>query len=192
MDAVLAAVAALVVLVGYLAWLAVRIDRLAGRVEAAWSALDTQLVRRAAAAVALAARLGDEDLRRAAEDALAAPQAHRDAVENALSRALRRAHPAGVEVLDEPAVAATRTHGPTTVARVRLARQFYNDAVRDLRALRNRRILRLLHLGATRPLPGFFEIDDSAMPRVALPPAPAAAVDSEPADPAVHSPSKET
>jgi hypothetical protein len=43
-------VAAVVLLATYLTWTASRLDRLAARVEAAWSALDAQLVRRAAAA----------------------------------------------------------------------------------------------------------------------------------------------
>ena len=47
-----------------------------------------------------------------------------------------------------------------TATRVGLARRFYNDAVRDTRALRHRRLPRLLRLHARRPLPRFFDIDD--------------------------------
>jgi hypothetical protein len=46
-----------------------------------------------------------------------------------------------------------------TAVRIGLARRFYNDAVRDTRALRRRRVSRLLRLHATRPLPRFFDID---------------------------------
>jgi hypothetical protein len=41
-----------------------------------------------------------------------------------------------------------------------LARRFYNDAVRDTRELRGRRLPRLLRLHARRPLPRYFDIDD--------------------------------
>ncbi len=47
-----------------------------------------------------------------------------------------------------------------TATRVGLARRFYNDAVRDTRELRRRRLPRLLRLHASRPLPRFFDIDD--------------------------------
>jgi hypothetical protein len=43
---------------------------------------------------------------------------------------------------------------------VLLARRFYNDAVRDTRELRGRRLPRLLRLHARRPLPRYFDIDD--------------------------------
>ena len=43
--------------------------------------------------------------------------------------------------------------------KVMLARQFHNDAVRDLLALRRRRLVRLLHLyGRARP-PSYIEFD---------------------------------
>jgi hypothetical protein len=48
-----------------------------------------------------------------------------------------------------------------TGTRLALARRFYNDAVRDHRALRRRRLARLLRLHARRPLPRFFDIDDA-------------------------------
>src|SRR5262249_52891008 len=77
--------------------------------------------------------------------------------ENNLSRALR-----------SPAVAATSASAPealhaldSSAARVALARQFHNDAVRDLRALRGRRLVRVLHLSGRGPAPGYFEIDDA-------------------------------
>jgi hypothetical protein len=47
-----------------------------------------------------------------------------------------------------------------TTTRIGLARQFYNDAVRDTRALRRARLSRALGLHARRPLPRFFDIDD--------------------------------
>ena len=54
-----------------------------------------------------------------------------------------------------------------------LARRFYNDAVRDTVSLRRRRLPRLFRLGGRRPLPAFFEIDDT-VPDLRRP-APAAA-----------------
>jgi hypothetical protein len=47
-----------------------------------------------------------------------------------------------------------------TTTRVGLARRFYNDAVRDIRALRRQRLPRLLRLHASHPLPRYFDIDD--------------------------------
>jgi hypothetical protein len=49
---------------------------------------------------------------------------------------------------------------PDADVRVGLARRFYNDAVRDTRALRRRRPARLLRLHAGRPMPRYFDIDD--------------------------------
>jgi hypothetical protein len=43
---------------------------------------------------------------------------------------------------------------------VRLARQFHTDAVHSRRALRSRRIVRALRLGARRPVPAYVEFDD--------------------------------
>jgi hypothetical protein len=147
-----------VVLVVYLSWTAGRLDRLHARVDAAWAALDAQLVRRAAAARAVAATLppgpAAESLDAAARAALDAGAQGREECENDLSRALRGALPllpAGAE-LGELRTAATR---------VGLARSFHNAAVRDTRAVRLRRIPRALHLAGHRALPQYFEIDDA-------------------------------
>jgi 8-oxo-dGTP pyrophosphatase MutT (NUDIX family) len=47
-------------------------------------------------------------------------------------------------------------------ARVLLARRFHNDAVRDTLALRERPLVRMLHLGGTAALPTYFEIAERA------------------------------
>ena len=47
--------------------------------------------------------------------------------------------------------------------RVMIARRFFNDAVRDTRTLRARRMPRLLHLAGRRELPLFFDIDDASV-----------------------------
>ena len=146
----IAVVAVVVALASYLTWMAGRLDRLAIRVEAAAAALDAQLVRRALIAYELSADSGHADLQAAARLALdeRAEGTDRSAVESDLSRELRAAPE--VAVIDEMAVAAHK---------VMLARQFHNDAVRDLLALRQRWVVRVLHLyGRARP-PAYVEFD---------------------------------
>ncbi len=55
----------------------------------------------------------------------------------------------------------TRTELAESAMRVMIARRFYNDAVRDTRTLRARRMPRLLRLAGHRSLPRFFDIDDT-------------------------------
>lgn len=154
------AVVLVVLLAVWITWTANRIDRLFGRVEAARASLDAQLVRRSASAQALAdedtAALGEplaSRLRVAARDALNAEDATREAAENDLGWVLARLEGAAP---DERRLAEVRE----AATRVGIARRFYNDAVRDLQDLRAQRMPRLLRLGARRPMPGFFEIDD--------------------------------
>ena len=45
--------------------------------------------------------------------------------------------------------------------RVNIARRFYNDAVRDTRHLRGRRMPRVLHLAGHREMPRYFDIDET-------------------------------
>ena len=143
-------------------WTLTRLGRLEGRVARAWTALESQLQRRAGLAEELArhypAALGEH---RAAALAAAAAEARRptdgdrELAENALGRELRDlpAELPGVPVALQNDLAGTTT-------RVGLARRFYNDAVRDTRALRRHRFPRLLRLHAGRPLPRYFDIDD--------------------------------
>ncbi|MGH3319954.1 MAG: hypothetical protein ACRDN9_07205 [Streptosporangiaceae bacterium] len=166
---VAASFAVLVLLGFYVSWRATRLDRLHQRVEAARAALDAALVRRSAVALELAAsRLLDPAtsllLAGAAHDARAAAPEPRELAESDLSRALRAAfdqpetrtalttRQGGAELLREFDAAARKTV---------IARRFYNDAVRDARALRGRRMARLLRLAGRAPVPPFFEIDDS-------------------------------
>ena len=155
-------VAVLVVLLGiYVSWTAGRLDRLHARVDAAWAALDAQLVRRAAAARALSAHLPPEEaevLDAAAHTALEAGVDGRERVENDLSRALRTVLPAvdDQSPVEELVSAATR---------VGLARSFYNTAVQDTRSVRLRRMPRALRLAGHRAMPEYFEIDDTALSR---------------------------
>ncbi len=146
----------------YASWTARRLDRLHVRVDAAWAALDAQLVRRAAAARAAAGRLPPgpvaDALDAAARRALGADTAAREARENELSGALRSALPLlpPGDALDELSAAVTR---------VGLARSFHASAVREARAVRLRRLPRALHLAGHRALPEYFEIDDTTVPQ---------------------------
>lgn len=152
-------IAAGVLLVLLLTWTAftlTRLRRLAGRVRRAREVLDAALLRRAELSAALAREVAEElghDLAEALGAAAAgarAPSAgDREAAENLLGRLLRRV-PADV-LTPELVDAGTR---------VALARRFSNDAVRDTRALRRRRLVRVLRLHARRPLPRYFDIDD--------------------------------
>ncbi|MEI4270910.1 hypothetical protein TEK04_04160 [Klenkia sp. LSe6-5] len=153
-SALLVAGVVVLLLLGWVAFTLTRLRRLEGRVDRAWDVLDTALARRADLAAAAArerpAVLGEERARALASAVAQArrpPGGDREAAENALGRQLRDlAHP-GDEVDD-------------AAWRVGLARRFYNDAVRDTRALRRRPAVRLLRLRRRRPLPRFFDIDD--------------------------------
>jgi hypothetical protein len=165
-------VAVVVLLALYVTWTAGRLDRLHARVDAAWGALDAQLVRRAAAARALVPLLppGPEAaaLARTATAALEAGTQGREAVENDLSRALRHALP----LLPGGLPPGLREELVTAGVRVGLARSFSNAAVTDARRVRRRRLVRGLHLAGHREWPVHFDIDDTAVPRGAVPAAP--------------------
>jgi hypothetical protein len=152
--------AVLVLLAAYVTWTAGRLDRMHARIDAAWAALDAQLVRRAAAARALVPLVPDPAAARtldaAALLALEASDVGREVVENDLSRALRVAVPLlpPDAPLDELRAAASRAA---------LARSFHNTAVQDTRTIRWRRVPRLLRLAGHRAMPAFFEVDDTAL-----------------------------
>ena len=159
---VLVALGVVLLLLAWTTWTLTRLRRLEGRVDRAWTALDTQLQRRAGLAEELArnhpAALGDgraDALATAAAEVRAPAAGDREHAENDLGRALR-ALPA--ELPGVPTALATDLAG--TVTRVGLARRFYNDAVRDTRDLRRRRLSRWLRLRARQPMPRFFDIDD--------------------------------
>jgi len=151
----------LAVLLIWIASTVSRLDRLDSRVLAARSALDAQLVRRAAVARAIADEhpnvLGQraEELRNAAHEALSADDASREGAENALGHLLRAV---GTDLGGVPT--SLRSDLRSTTERVVLARRFYNDAVRDDRQLRGQALPRLFRLAARRPPPAHFDIDD--------------------------------
>jgi hypothetical protein len=160
---VLLLVGAIVLVALYVTWTAGRLDRMHARVDAAWAALDAQLVRRAAAARSLLPLLPPTpeaaalDSRAAA--ALVAAEQDRDVVENALTRALRAAVP---QLPEGAATEQALAELESASTRVGLARSFHNGAVRDTQALRRRRLPRLLRLAGHRAMPSFFDVDDTA------------------------------
>lgn len=142
-----------------------RLDRLHARVDAAHAAMDAQLVRRAAALLHVAeipdTGLPDEQrvtYERVASRALsaAADDPVREEAENAVGRAVR-------ELAERPDGLRPDTTAELreTAARVLIARRFYNDAVRDTRSLRDRRLPRLFRMAGRRAMPQFFDIDDT-------------------------------
>jgi hypothetical protein len=152
-----------VLLTSWVTFTVTRLDRLHARVDAAQAALDAQLVRRAAALLHVAESAGDVvheeqriHLEAVAGNALNASLEDREAVENAVGRAVVEL---AVQQDDLPAAATEELR--EAGARVLIARRFYNDAVRDTRTLRGRRMPRLLRLAGHRDMPQFFDIDDT-------------------------------
>jgi hypothetical protein len=150
--------AAAVLAVLLLAWTTftlTRLRRLAGRVRRSREVLDAALLRRAELTAALARERTDDlgadlagELADAAAGARTPSAGDREAAENHLGRLLRR--------VPEPVLSPELGDAGMRIA---LARRFFNDAVRDTRALRRRRLTRLLRVHASRPLPRFFDID---------------------------------
>ena len=140
-----------------LARLATRLDRLHRRTEAAWAALDVALARRSGVARALAAAPGVDP---AVAAAISAAARRTDAARSRLERA--DAENALTKTLEQ--LPANRDQGSAAAElqdaaqRVLLARRFYNDAVRDTRALRSDRFTRMFRLAGRAELPDYFEI----------------------------------
>jgi hypothetical protein len=174
---VLAVVVAVVLVATYVTWVAGRLDRLHVRVEGAWASLDAQLLRRAAVAAELAAvatrramlpEAVAADLAERARAARDPDPDDREGIENDLSRALRAAL---VALPDDDLVAGADLHEvlgdlASAATRVGLARSFYNGAVDDTRVLRRTRLVRWLRLAGHAAAPTYFEMDDTALPRV--------------------------
>jgi hypothetical protein len=159
------AVVLAVLLTMWITFTLTRLDRLHARVDAAQAAMDAQLVRRAAALQHVAESPDSgapDDLRAAYEDlakqALNTPltAAERQDTENGIGRAL-----SALAALPTPLATPAAEELQEAAARVLIARRFYNDAVRDTRALRSRRLPRLFRMAGRRPMPEFFDIDDT-------------------------------
>lgn len=173
----------------YLSYSAARLDRLHAKVEGAVSALDAQLVRRAEATLELATS-GALDpatsllLADAASEALERhthhPLSHdplegqtfagREDTESNLTEVLRA-------VLQQDTVTALRADldGPgadslsrveASALRVQLARRFHNDAVREVRRVRAKGVVRLFRLAGHAALPHAVDFDDDLPPAV--------------------------
>lgn len=157
---VLVAVAVLAAAVAWAFQTANRLNRLHVRCDLSWQALDAALARRAVVARAVAIEAYGDAVagRRLAALADVAERASRDSretAENALSAELAMVD---TEALPHAMVAELAD----AEARVLLARRFHNDAVRDTVALRERPLVRALHLGGTAPMPTYFEIVERA------------------------------
>ena len=157
----------------YVSWRASRLDRLHNRAEAARTALDLALVRRAAAASELASSglldpatsllLGD-----AVGRARQADPAERDLAESDLTRALRAT--LGDPVFRKELIGddGTADHGAAELVaeveaaaqQVFIARKFYNDLAGRTVYARRRPLAKVLRLAGSAPLPGFFDMDD--------------------------------
>ncbi|MEO7423367.1 MAG: hypothetical protein ABIU87_13385 [Ornithinibacter sp.] len=173
----------LIAVAWYLSYSAARLDRLHAKVEGAMSALDAQLVRRAESTLELAnsgaldpassfliAEAATESLERTTEHPVGGDLLDgqhfggREDVETDLSSVLRAA-------LTEDVVGDLRA-GPGGVAdealqriaasglRVQLARRFHNDAVRDVRRVREKTVVRGFRLAGHAALPDRVDFDD--------------------------------
>ncbi|MEO7126444.1 MAG: NUDIX hydrolase [Nakamurella sp.] len=146
----------LLLLAAFRLWLtARRLDRLHKRTEAAWYGCEESLARRIVAARALAATghlapFAAAALRTAASAADAADRTARQELESELSAILRRIGEAERGDLSAELADAEE--------RVALAAQFYNDAVRDTRALRASWFTRFFRLAGHAQLPDPFDM----------------------------------
>jgi hypothetical protein len=177
------AVLALVLWSFYISWRASRLDRLHNRVEAARTALDLALVRRASAASELASSglLDPATSLLLADAVLSARQAdpaERDLAESDLTRALRATlgDPVFRKELDgddwaadhEADIGAAGQGAAELVAEVEaaaqqvfIARKFYNDLAGRTVYARRRPLARALRLAGRAKLPEFFDMDDA-------------------------------
>jgi hypothetical protein len=162
-------VLALVLWSFYVSWRASRLDRLHNRVEAARTALDLALVRRAAAASELASSglldpatslLLVDAVRRARQ----AVQAERDLAESDLTRALRATlgdPDFRKEIIGDDGAAELVTEVEAAAQQVFIARKFYNDLAGRTIDARRRPLPRVLRLYGSAQQPVFFDMDDA-------------------------------
>ena len=179
-----------IVLIGlawYLSYSASRLDRLHAKVEGSMSALDAQLVRRAEATLELA-NSGALDpasallLADAATDSLERTTEHpvdddlldgqhfggREETEAALTEVLSVALTPGVvaelRARDSARVDDALDRIAASALRARMARQFHNDAVREVTRVRDKRVVRWFRLAGHARLPERVEFDDALPP----------------------------
>jgi hypothetical protein len=153
----------------YISWRASRLDRLHNRVEAAHTALDLALVRRASAASELATSglldpatslLLADAVRRARQ----ADPAERDLAESDLTRALRATlgdPDFRKELIGDDGATELVAEVGAAAQQVFIARKFYNDLAGRTVDARRRPLARVLRLAGSAPLPAFFDMDDA-------------------------------
>ncbi|KRE41525.1 hypothetical protein [Knoellia sp. Soil729] len=173
----------------YLSYSASRLDRLHAKVEGAVSALDAQLVRRAEATLELATSGGVDPatallLADAASEALDRhthhPLSHdpldgqtfagREGTETDLTETLRAVLSdetvQGLRLEVGSAGAESLSRVEASALRVQLARRFHNDAVREVRRVRAKKVVRLFRLAGHAALPQRVDFDDDLPPAV--------------------------
>lgn len=183
MQVLLASIAVLLAVAWYLSYTAARLDRLHAKTEGALSALDAQLVRRAEATMELAASgaLDPASSMLLAEAASLSLERHtehpisddpldgqsfagREGVESDLTSALSAALPAevvaDVRADDDSLGRGAITRLEAAGLRVQLARRFHNDAVREVRRVRAKAVVRAFRLAGHAALPEPLEFDD--------------------------------
>lgn len=170
-------VAVLALVAWYLSYSAARLDRLHSRVEGSVSALDAQLVRRAetsmelansglldpASSMLLAEAAGSSlDASDAAEVASEVQEygvdQERAAIETDLTMTLLALLTPQASVVDGVEQYAHRVR--QAGERVQLARRFHDDAVRDVRRVRGKPVVRLFRLAGRTHLPQMVQFDD--------------------------------
>jgi hypothetical protein len=166
---VVLAVLALVLWSFYVSWRASRLDRLHNRVEAARTALDLALVRRASTASELASS-GQLDpatsllLADAVRRARGASAVERDLAESDLTRALRATigdPEARKELAADDGTAELVAEVEDAAQRVFIARKFYNDLAGRTVYARRRPLVKVLRLYGSAQEPAFFDMDDA-------------------------------
>ena len=153
----------------YVSWRASRLDRLYNRAEAARTALDLALVRRASAAQELASSglldpaasllLGDA-VRRVRQ----VGPSERDLAESDLTRLLRATlgdPDFRKEFAGEKGAAELVAEVEAAAQQVFIARKFYNDLAGRTIDDRRRPLSRVLRLAGTAAPPEFFDMDDA-------------------------------
>ena len=164
--AVIAVVVLLAALLAYLT--AHRLDRLHIRTDLAAASLHEAILQRHTVAVAMAESLGPNQFRgaewirvcvdqakhRSAEEFTpGAPQTGIEQAENDLTRAI-------ADLPRDSLGPQLRAEAIDVGDRLEMARRFYNDAVRDTRKLREKKVVAWFRLAGSAPMPEYIELVD--------------------------------
>ena len=176
LDWVAVIVVLLVTLAWFLSYSAARLDRLHGRVEATYAALDAQLVRRAEVSLEMAhSGLLDPASALALAAAAADSLAHADDVDDRERAAVESDVTDALEAVLTPEVVAGLRAAPgmphdglqrivAAGTRVQMARRFHNDAVSDVRRMRRKGVVRTFRLAGHAEMPQSIDFDDDLPP----------------------------